>query len=322
MRRLALGLLLPLCCPLLASAQEVTWQRDDHSLSLRRTDQELWTLRFDPAQPHTFFHPLALPGCGPLTVDSPADHVWHHGLWFSWKYLNGVNYWEHERDTGRPAGTTHFEPPTIVTADDGSATVGMLLTYAPKDAEPVLRERRVLHMSAPGPDGAFAIDWSAHSTVLADELRFERTPLPGEPRGQVFGGYAGLSLRLVNLDDRDVVAALDEQPEFNAQDRLRCRAPALEYHGRLGEREVGIAVLAHPANVNSPSPWYAIRSPAMTFFTPAVICYEPLTLARGAELTLRYRILVHLGHWDADRLRAEHARYVAETPNPQPENHR
>jgi len=27
-------------------------------------------------------------------VRENEDHVWHLGYWFSWKYINGVNYWK------------------------------------------------------------------------------------------------------------------------------------------------------------------------------------------------------------------------------------
>ena len=46
------------------------------------------------------------------------------------------------------------------------------------------------------------------SAPLVDQL--DRTPLPHEPGGRVYGGYAGLSLRLVNLDDRAAVDLDDE----------------------------------------------------------------------------------------------------------------
>ena len=76
----------------------------------------------------------------------------------------------------------------------------------------------------------------------------------------------------------------------------------------LDEREVGSAVLDRDYEGFGgilPTPWYAIRSGNMTFFTPAVLCYEPRRLARGDGFTLRYRVIVHPGRWDPERLRAE-----------------
>jgi hypothetical protein len=51
----------------------------------------------------------------------------------------------------------------------------------------------------------------------------------------------------------------------------------------------------------------------MSFFSPAVLCYGPMTLGAGERLTLRYRVVVHEGRWDAGRLLSERERYVRET---------
>jgi len=84
----------------------------------------------------------------------------------------------------------------------------------------------------------------------------------------------------------------------------------MDYSGLFKGRPAGIAVCDHPDNPRSPTPWYAIRSDEMSFFTPAVICYEPITLEPGQSVTLRYRVFVHPGRWDAGRLRAEYERFA------------
>ena len=281
---------------------ELRWEEvSGESLALLADDQVLWRFQHSATAKHAYFHPLALPGTPPLTRDAPQDHVWHHGLWFCWKFINGVNYWEHARGEERPAGRTRWSDVEIEPHPDHSARIRMQLEYAPGEAAPVLSERRIVEVTAPLADGSYFIDWHAEFTALAETVELERTPLPGEPGGQVFGGYAGLSLRLVNLEERAAVTPAGAV-EFNPQSRYRGRHAAFEYNGTLDGRPVGIAVLDRPDNPNSPSPWYAIRSRDMTFFTPAVICYEPMRLSRGESFTLRYRIHVHPGRWDAARL--------------------
>jgi hypothetical protein len=49
----------------------------------------------------------------------------------------------------------------------------------------------------------------------------------------------------------------------------------------------------------------------MRYFSPALLCYGPHTLKAGTAMTLRYRVVVHPGRWDAARLRRESLRYVA-----------
>lgn len=291
----------------------LTWDRQPGSLALQRNGVDVWRFQHGPERSKPCFHPLALPA-GVLTVDQPADHRWHHGLWFSWKLIDGVNYWEHEGATGRPAGTTAWEVVGLETRADGRARIALRVQYRPGDAAPVLTEERVLAVSAPDRDGAFAIDWQATFAARRDCV-LDRTPLPGEPGGRVFGGYAGLSLRLGNLAERAAVT-LDGPVEWNRDERCRTRSAAMDYSGLLADQPVGIAILDHPDNRNAPSPWYAIRSAAMTFFTPAVIAPGPLRLARDERLDLRYRVCVHPGRWTAADLAAAHAAWLQGRPFP------
>ncbi|MAG57999.1 MAG: hypothetical protein CMJ83_17070 [Planctomycetes bacterium] len=296
-------------------APRYTWDRvPGKSVALLDGERVLWRFHHDPEKAHAFFHPLALPGIESLTRDRPADHVWHHGLWFSWKYINKVNYWENARAADRPTGRTSWTLESVDTGDDGSATIRMTLSYAPQaGASPVLTEVRVLDVSTPGPDGGYRIDWTSRFTAVAHVV-LDRTPLPGEPGGRVFGGYAGLSLRLVNLDER--AAATTEGPVvFNADNRFRTRSAGLDYNGLVAGVPAGIAILDHPESHHSPTPWYVIRSKAMSFFSPAVICLGKEELQPGAGLTVRYRVIVHPGRWTTDRLLGESRRFV-EKPLP------
>ncbi len=88
----------------------------------------------------------------------------------------------------------------------------------------------------------------------------------------------------------------------------------MDYSGRLEQREGGIAILDHPKNLNSPSPWYVIKDDTMRYFSPALLCYQPHTIKAGQSLTLRYRVIVHPGRWDAEQLRRAAAEYAKAKP--------
>jgi type 1 glutamine amidotransferase len=286
------------------------WEREDgKSLALVGPAGPLWRFGFDPAFDTAYFHPLNSVGGRALTADRPPDHIWHHGLWFSWKFIDKVNYWEVDAKTGRPAGRTSWKNVRVEARDDHSARITMDLDYRPAGTEiPILTETRTIDVSAPDAEGVYAIDWrgvfTAPSAVLLD-----RTPLPGEPGGQIYGGYAGLSLRLaLNLDARQPMTSDGPVGEM-ADERYRGRHTALDYSGLLDGQEAGVAILDHPQNPRAPTPWYVIRSAEMSFFAPALLCYESLTLQPGRTMVLRYRVLVHSGRWDAARLRKENERF-------------
>ncbi len=144
--------------------------------------------------------------------------------------------------------------------------------------------------------------------TAARDVLLDRTPLPDEPGGKVYGGYAGLSVRLTSaLRERQAVGA--DGPVSFEHERHRSRARAFDYNGLVKGVPMGIAILDHEDNVNTPSPWYVIRGDVMSFFSPAVLADAPRALAAGETMTLRYRVIVHPGRWTAARLAREYASF-------------
>ena len=93
-----------------------------------------------------YFHPLRTTDGRLMTWDRPPDHLWHHGLWFSWKFINKINYWELDAKTGRPAGRTSWSNIRIATGRDLKARIDMDLAYRPAGEDvPVLRYRVLIH---------------------------------------------------------------------------------------------------------------------------------------------------------------------------------
>jgi len=291
------------------------WEEEPgRSLALAASGEQLWRFRYDPALDTPYFHPLNTVAGRALTWDRPPDHIWHHGLWFSWKFLNGVNYWEIDPKSGRPAGRTSWSNVRIEAGSDLVARIALELAYRPAGGEaPVLAEKRTIEVRPPDGQGVYSMDWTCDFQATG-KVVLDRTPIPGEPGGQGWGGYAGLSLRFTGeLAERQAVTSdgpVAEMPDG----RYRGRHTAVDYSGLLEGKPEGVAILGHPANPRSPTPWYVIRSEEMGFFSPALLCYGPMTLGPGERLVLRYRVLVHPGRWDAARLRAECGKYFRRPP--------
>ena len=139
------------------------------SLSLVGPAGPLWQFRYDPALDHAYFHPLRTTDGRLLTWDRPPDHIWHHGLWFSWKYINKVNYWEVDTKTGRPAGRTSWSNVRISFGGPRDTDRHGPRLQARRGRAPVLTEKRTIEVSRPDAEGVYAIDWTAPS-------RRSRTP--------------------------------------------------------------------------------------------------------------------------------------------------
>jgi len=265
-------------------AQTNLWRGDAHSLARLDGTNIVWQIHADPAEGKPYFHPLATPDGTGLTDLRPADHPWHRGLWFSWKYINDLNYWEEDARTHRSEGETELLAEKLQPHDDGSATLEFSLSYHPWNAPALLTEKRVIEISAPA-NGSYEIHWTSEFTALTN-VSLIRTPPPYQPSGVPWGGYAGLSLRLnpaarswtfSSSSGATGVAALHGKPaswvKFSA-----------------GPGQPAVTIFDGPQNPRYPSPWYINQE--MPYFSPALLFDKTLALSPGEPLTLRYRILI------------------------------
>lgn len=293
-------------CALLSlpAVAHADWQRTATSLAWTRPDGAVvWRFSFDQAAGKPFFHPLTVAGGPSLTNFKPSDHPWHYGLWFSWKYLNHVNYWEESAATGQAEGRTRWTPPTIETHSDGRAVIHLALTYENPDGEVVLREARFLQVSAPAADGSYAIDWRARFNVGGAALELDRTPMPNEPSGQINGGYAGLGARLAAAPlTFAALTTAGPVTEF-ASDRARPAAPAIAFNFADGSTPVGgLAILSASSNAGENAPWYLVNSATMRFACAAILAPAPRHYTAGATFELRYRIALQRALWTPSAL--------------------
>ncbi|MCO6045304.1 PmoA family protein [Aeoliella sp. ICT_H6.2] len=279
-----------------------SWRQTDSDVALLDGEQVVWQFNYGSKLAKPYFHPVSVDG-RTLTWNSPPDHVWHHGVWFSWKYIDGVNYWELNPKTGKPDGKTSWSQPQIETRDDFSATIEMDLRYGPADGDQTLLvERRTIDISPPSDSGELSIDWTSHFTALAD-VTLDRTPAR-QGRG---GGYAGLSVRFAKeLTDRQAIG-VEGTLEFGTDHRHRESGVAVDYNGTIDGQPIGLAFLDHASNPRYPTKWYVIRYPnGIGYINAALLHDNPLKLQENKELKLRYRLIAHPGQWDAKRLQAEH----------------
>jgi hypothetical protein len=310
---LALGM-----CSGNASAE---WQRDLVSISWVKGTNVFWRFSFDPTKGKPFFHPVAPAGGTPLTNFKPSDHPWHYGLWFSWKYINHpgetnhVNYWEEDRTTGNAQGKTSWKTPTIRTKSDGSATIQMNLSYINPSKAVDMTEARELKISAPAADGSFVIDWTARFTVGKQDVILDRTPMLGEPDGQVNGGYAGLAARMIPLPVTMSAVTTAGPVEQYVSNRARPNAAAVACNFSDGTRDLGgLAFFSDPANTGGEAPWYIVSSQQMPFICESLLAPKPRAVAAHAKFDLHYRIAVSPKAWTQSELQSLQTAWLKPAP--------
>jgi hypothetical protein len=279
------------------------WVRSDKAIGWSQGGSVVWQFSFDQKLGKPFFHPVSVPGQSSLTNFKPEDHPWHYGFWFSWKYINGVNYWEEDRASGKAEGKTQWGDPVIETDERGGATIKLAVRYVNPSGQVDVEEERVIVISAPAADGQYFFDWQARFTAGKQGAFLDRTPMPDEPRGQFNGGYGGLALRLASAPaELDVMTLRGTIVDF-PQQRARPSAPAVAFNLRSGGHFMGgVAIFSDPANSGSDAPWYIVNAPEMRFACAAVLAPKPLKYAPGETWMLHYRVVVKATAWKAEEL--------------------
>lgn len=268
----------------------------------------VWRLVLDPARPKSYFHPLATIDGRILTACEPADHPWHRGLWWSWKFINGVNYWEEDTKTGKSAGLTALKRAESEPGPDFSARVRATFEYHPPGQDILLTESRELDIHPPTADGSYSIDWRSTFTAAGMAVKLDRT-LPPHDGGPRHGGYAGLSLRLARgLDGYRFVTT--EGP-----------TTPVASHGKpapwmgAGDETSGIAIFDHPSNPRHAPPWYLHSDTTMLFFSPSPVFNTTIDLAPRQSISFRYRIIVNSSKLVPEKLRDDWREFAHPEPN-------
>jgi hypothetical protein len=235
-------------------------------------------------------HPLRAPSGAVLTRDAPEDHPWHHGLWFTIKFVNGDNFWEEYDAYGV---LRHADESTVHWIKPDRETV-------------VIVDRRSI-VEVPIADDAYAIDWSVTLTPTEDVV-LDRTPFT------TWGGYGGLALR-GRPDWTDTRLMLDDgSPRERV---LGDPSRWCDLSGTVDGGTAGILLLDAPDNPRAPVPWYGSTRAATygdegwsNFLNAAFLWDEALSVPAHEPLSFRYRVVVHDGVWESSRCEAEWSRFT------------
>lgn len=295
----------------------LSWRRcGQYAGHITDGDRELARYSWDPGANHPHFADVRpLQHSGVLTNHAPWDHPWHHGLWWSWKYLNGVLYWENDPEYGGEHNGLGHSTVTRhqVEAADGSVRISQSLRWSPlASGTPVLTEERRLSIGIT--KTGWYIDWDLSFTATLP-VQATVTPYP-----QVaWGGYAGLNYRPA----RSLAAGETIIAAGGACGRDAVHGQPLPWCAYLGRADDagtgnpnhpaigGMALLSHPHNPRHPMPAYAFSAGtgAFGFLALAPLMHEPLHLAPGDQSRMRFRSLILGTANSADDLEAEYNTY-------------
>lgn len=246
------------------------------------------TYRFGAAMPKPCVHPLSTPRGHVLSGFEMPDHVWHRGLWFTFKFVNGTNFWEEHAPFG--VQVSRGQPVGELLAAN-TLCLTHRLKWTSQATGHVIDETRWLTFRGDG-----IIDWATRLRAMNDVV-LDRTPYT------TWGGYGGLAFRAAReLHDVNFLLSSGDTATALAGPTH----PWAVMQARVGgaEQHVSVGMIDHPANPRAPSPWYCKSGNGFNYMNPALLFHEPMALKEGDALRLRYRIMYRDGSWGVDEFAA------------------
>ena len=242
-----------------------------------------------PAPFKAYVKELRTPGGVQVLLDSPADHIHHHGLMLALG-ADGVDFWTEK-------------PPETMGRQAARGPAGV--------AGNVLRQ--TLDWQAPGGANVLAetrqIALRAGSAARPTRVSWESALRPAAGRDVRLWGrhYFGFGLRFV----RDLDGATEFLFRPGATNRVVRGDERLTpgrwcaARGAIGGKPVTVALFDHPGNARHPAEWFTMAKPFAYMSATLGLEKAPMTLPSGQDLRLRWAVVLWDGHVAAEAVDAE-----------------
>lgn len=264
--------------------------------------------------PKPYIHPLATPQGDLLSLYRPHDHPWHHGLYFGWASVNGVNLWggaSYVRGEGyvnrHDHGSMVHESWHQLEVDEEGVWMGEWIRWLDVHSRPIARERRSLIVYHPESEQSLLM--TVRSEVHPDPdrapLHFGSPMIEGRPDPS---GYSGLTLRL----PRSMTGGTVRNSVGSQGDAVMGQqAQWVHYTGRQDGscRTCGVAIFDHPHNPRHPTHFF-VRTVPYGVLNPA-LCWDEVYLLNAEEkLSLTYGVWVHSGEVDPAQVHRVYEQWI------------
>ena len=296
-----------------AGEKPVAFVRHGDQIDVSIGGKPFTTYYFSPETPKPYLYPLRSPEGiivtrgYPMVTSIPGesrDHPHHRSMFFAHGDINGVDFWgeaQYQEKApvqvrGRtytsedfPKGRTVF---TRLEETKGGPDSGMLRAV----------------FSLLGPNGRVLGSETQEYTFRGDDstrtidCSFTLTADHGMPLKMGDTKEGTFAIRVVRNLQQPAVKMLNSEGAVGEKEIWGKRADWVDYSGVVGGERVGIAIFDNPRNIKHPTYWHARGYGlfAVNPFGEHDFYNDPkrdgsVTIADGAALTLRYRVLIHDG---------------------------
>lgn len=243
-----------------------------------------------------FFFPVNGPSNACVTSMRNANYPHHSSLFFGCDRVNGGNYWQ---ETLKDGQIISLRADILETGGEKAVVENECIWRRP-GADAPIKDKRKITVSSPSKNKYF-IDFDVTMEMLMD-VTIEKT------NHSLFSGRMDPDLAVVNGG-----TMINAEGETGEKDTFGKRSAWMDYYGKRMGKSEGMAILQHPSNEWFPAPWFTRD---YGFFSPTPMYWpennESITLKKGEQIKLRYRVIVHSGNHVEAMIAEEFTKYSKE----------
>jgi len=264
---------------------------DKGAVTLSRGDQTIWLYTYGDVPFKPYVKELRTPLGQNVLLDSPPDHIHHHGLMLALG-VNQVDFWgEHDPDAVGSQSTD------TMAVDGEKHSFTSQIHWVRSDGTRLLEEERIL----------FGYEGEKGQPTLLSWLSRLRAPEGAEETVLWGRHYFGLGMRFPEGMTGGTFFFADEK------ENTAVRGTEHLTYGRWcaiqGESEgmpVTVAQFDHPHNPRHPARWFTMNAPFAYISATLNLKEEPYPIAKDETVSLLYGVAVWDGHQSKSQVEAQY----------------
>jgi hypothetical protein len=232
-----------------------------------------------------------------VLLDSPADHVHHHGLMYAIDSGKNV-WWMDGKNMGKqvPAGKAEAK------GEEKTAIISQSLNWNTSSGKTILKESRKITAHMGGNVPATLLSWRTVLSVAGSD------PVPLTTKRH----YAGLGIRFLRKMDKIGSFIFPDGSNSTSVRGTEKVTPDkwCAYVTSAGDNPITVAMFSAPANFRHPTYWFTMTAPFAYISATLNLYREPHILKPGSPLDLVYGIAVFDGKRDDSIIEAAYLEWL------------
>jgi hypothetical protein len=245
---------------------------------------------------YPFFFPVNGPSNASVTSMRNANYPHHSSLFFGCDRVNGGNYWQEGLERGQ---IISIRADIIESGNDKVIIENECIWRRPNASAPI-KDTRKITITAPSND-IYQIDFDVTLEMLMDVI-IEKT------NHSLFSGRMDADLAVINGG-----TMINSNGEKGEKETFGKKAAWIDFYGKRGDKQEGMAIMQHPSNEWYPAPWFTRD---YGFFSPTPMYWpqndKETVLKKGQTIKLKYRVLVHSGDTSNAKIAEQFEKYKSE----------